>query len=167
MSRSSASVLFRALPEQLKFSAEEKQSIRNFARTLSSRVARRPFVCVISADAELRHLNRVFRAKDYPTDVLSFCSRKGAGEPGEMIISAERAAAQAREFGHERVHEICILMLHGVLHLSGMDHERDGGKMARAERQWREELGLTSSLIARSTTSKFAGSRAAPARATR
>ncbi len=64
-------------------------------------------------------------------------------------ISADRAREQAREFGHSIHNEICILMLHGVLHLAGMDHERDGGAMARAEARWRKMFGLPTGLIER------------------
>ena len=155
MPRSTASVLFRAFPEEITFSADEKRVIRTFARTLSNCVVnRRPFVCVISDDAELRHLNGAFRGTNSATDVLSFPAPADAGDLGEMIISAQRAEAQAREFGHGRADEIRILMLHGLLHLSGMDHESDRGDMARAEREWREKLGLPSSLIARVTPSR-------------
>jgi ssRNA-specific RNase YbeY (16S rRNA maturation enzyme) len=57
---------------------------------------------------------------------------------------------QAAEFGHGRVDEVQILMLHGLSHLAGMDHKTDRGEMARAENKWREELGLPTSLIFRS-----------------
>lgn len=109
----------------------------------------RPFTCVISDDAELRRLNNSFLGHDYATDVLSFPSQASVGELGELIISAERAEAQASDFGHDRIDEICILMLHGVLHLCGMDHEHDRGQMAIAEEKWREELGMPVTLIAR------------------
>ena len=59
---------------------------------------------------------------------------------GEIAISSERAAAQAAEFGHTWLEEVKILMLHGMLHLAGLDHERDGGKMAREEKRWRREF---------------------------
>ncbi len=104
---------------------------------------------MIADDTELRRLNYSFLGHDYATDVLSFPSHSSAGELGELAISAERAEAQASEFGHNRIDEICILMLHGVLHLSGMDHEQDRGQMAKAEQKWREELGLPVTLIAR------------------
>jgi probable rRNA maturation factor len=68
---------------------------------------------------------------------------------GEIAISVERAEAQARSFGHSRLDEIRILMLHGLLHLSGMDHENDRGEMARAEAHWRAQFGLPETLIAR------------------
>ncbi len=75
-----------------------------------------------------------FRGKDYPTDVLSFPGRRSpAAILGDIAISFQRARAQARQFGHSTENEVRILMLHGLLHLLGMDHETDGGRMARAE----------------------------------
>jgi probable rRNA maturation factor len=96
-------------------------------------------------------LNREFLRRDYATDVLSFPSNAQAGEGslGEIAISAQKAAQQARQFGHSVEDEIRILMLHGVLHLTGMDHERDAGRMGRAEARWRQKLGLPAGLIER------------------
>jgi len=68
---------------------------------------------------------------------------------GDIAISIQRARAQARDFGHTTAQEIQILMLHGLLHLLGMDHESDGGRMARAEKRWRARLGLPDGLIER------------------
>lgn len=98
---------------------------------------------MVTTDAELERLNRQFRKKAYATDVLSF--------PGsqELAISYQRARAQAAQFGHTVEEEIHILMLHGVLHLLGMDHETDSGAMARRESIWRDKLGLPGSLIHR------------------
>jgi probable rRNA maturation factor len=125
------------------------RAIRNFARRLSIEVARRrAFDCLITGDAELRKLNYRFLGKDYATDVLSFPSAAN-GTLGDLAISAMRARMQAREFGHTTEDEIRILMLHGVLHLLGMDHETDGGRMARAEKRWRTRLGLPNGLIER------------------
>jgi probable rRNA maturation factor len=125
--------------------------LRDFAGQLSTRIAPgRPFCCLITNDKELHRLNREFLNHDYPTDVLSFPSAERFGEMGEMAISIERAEAQAREHEHSLLDELRVLMLHGALHLSGMDHERDGGKMARVERKLRGELGLPDNLIARS-----------------
>ena len=126
--------------------------IRKFARTLQSEVTKgRRFDCLITTDAELRRLNREFRGQDYATDVLSFPSGAAAPGPclGDLAISQDRARAQAREIGHSVEQEICILMLHGVLHLTGLDHETDDGKMARAEARYRRRLGLPSGLIER------------------
>jgi probable rRNA maturation factor len=135
-------------------------ALRRFARRLQREVCRgRSFDCLVTGDAELRRLNREFRGKDYATDVLSFPidgsptgAAQGEGEGaslGDIAISFQRARAQAREFGHEPEREIRILMLHGVLHLLGMDHETGPG-MARAEKRWRARLGLPAGLIERS-----------------
>ena len=138
-------VLFRRVPSGL-----DRRAIEAFAWQLRNRVAAgREFRCLITGDAELRRLNRRFLGKNYPTDVLSFPAGPGLGELGELAISAPRAAEQAREFGHAVEEEIRILMLHGVLHLTGMDHERDRGAMARAEVAWRKKLGLPAGLIER------------------
>ncbi len=123
-------------------------ALRRFARKLERDVAKGGrFDCLITGDAELRRLNARFRGKDCATDVLSFPG--GEGHLGDLAISAARARAQGREFGHTTEDELRILMLHGVLHLVGMDHERDGGRMARAEKRWRRELGLPTGLIER------------------
>ena len=104
--------------------------------------------CLITTDAELRSLNRRFRRKDAPTDVLAFPSANGAAS--EIAISFDRAAEQAAELGHDIDEELRILMLHGLLHLAGMDHETDQGAMAMAETKWRKLLGLPLGLIERS-----------------
>ena len=121
-----------------------------FARTLMHELAGgRGFVCLITDDRELQRLNREFLAKDAPTDVLSFPSGERAGDIGQLAISAERALEQAHKYGHSAEEEVRILMLHGVLHLLGMDHERDRGAMARTEREWRIRLGLPAGLTER------------------
>jgi probable rRNA maturation factor len=68
---------------------------------------------------------------------------------GDIAISLQRARAQARRWGHSIEDEIRILMLHGVLHLRGMDHDGDSGEMARTETRWRRKLGLPAGLIER------------------
>lgn len=103
---------------------------------------------MIAGDRELRDLNRRFRGKDEPTDVLSFPSADPSSL-GDIAISYDRAKEQSRRFGLTVEAETRILMLHGVLHLTGMDHERDRGEMARAESRWRKKLELPSGLIER------------------
>ncbi len=123
---------------------------RAFAKRLQAEVTGgRPFAGLITGDPELRRLNREFRKKDYATDVLSFPSRQSLGFLGDIAISFEHAQRQAGEYGHAVGAEIEILMLHGVLHLLGMDHEKDRGQMARAENKWRAALGLPRGLIGR------------------
>jgi probable rRNA maturation factor len=145
-------ILFRAVPASARLSAEHKRELKRFAADLSQRVADgRSFTCVITNDRGLRRLNKDFLAHDYPTDVLSFPS--AAGALGDVAISSERALAQAAEFGHSLLDEIRILMLHGVLHLTGFDHERDRGEMARAERTWRGYFKLPRTLLGRTAGS--------------
>lgn len=109
----------------------------------------RAMTCLITTDAELRRLNREFRGQDYATDVLSFPPSVTGVDLGEIAISWDRAAAQAQEMGHEVDDELQILMLHGALHLTGMDHETDNGEMRNAEMRWRKKLGLPAGLIER------------------
>ncbi len=145
MSSSEPLLLFRRAPTPLK-----RARLHAFARRLRDQVAGgRNFCCLIADDRELCRLNSQFLGKKYATDVLSFPEREPADFLGELAISRQRAAAQARQHGHSLEKEIQILMLHGLLHLLGMDHERDRGRMARAETQWRQRLGLPAGLIER------------------
>lgn len=138
-------VLFRRAPAEL-----NRRNLERFARTLRDVIARgRAFTCLITGDSQLRRLNRAFLGKDYPTDVLSFPDPESPAALGEMAISAARARTQAARFGHSLEAEICILMVHGLLHLLGMDHETDRGQMARAEARWRQRLALPAGLIER------------------
>ena len=100
---------------------------------------------LISGNKRLQELNRRFRRKNKPTDVLSFPRPIG----GDIAISADIARENAALYGHAAVVELKILVLHGMLHLAGHDHEIDNGKMARLETQLRTELKLPASLIDR------------------
>jgi len=106
---------------------------------------------LVAGSAELRRLNRRFRGKDEPTDVLSFLPGPGFvdGMAGDIAISADIAKRNARRLGHSPAQEIRILVLHGVLHLAGYDHEHDQGKMAARESKLRHSLGLPAGLIER------------------
>jgi probable rRNA maturation factor len=150
MSSDGSTLLFGALPAELRLPPAEKRALKNFFGDLCRRVAgRNSVVCLIADDRELRRLNFQFLGCDYPTDVLSFPSHTDDEVLGDLAISVERAAAQAAEHGHSCFDEIRILMLHGVLHLTGLDHERDWQEMARAEQMWREEFGLPMTLTER------------------
>jgi probable rRNA maturation factor len=107
---------------------------------------------LVTSSHELRRLNRTFRRKDKPTDVLSFPAVSGLSESqvSDVAISAEIAAKNAQQLGHSTAEEIKILTLHGLLHLAGYDHERDHGEMAQKERRLRRSLGLPVGLIERS-----------------
>jgi len=104
---------------------------------------------LITSSAELRRLNLRFRGKNEVTDVLSFPSADGSA--GDIAISAEVAALNAHRLGHSPADELKILILHGLLHLAGYDHETDGGEMARKEARLRRVLGLPTALIERTT----------------
>ena len=150
MTSSGSTLLFGAIPAKLKPSASEKRELVRFLHGVCQQVAAaRPFVCLLADDAHLQRLNRDFLGHDYPTDVLSF-PETSTDQAGEVAISLERAAAQAAAFGHSCVDEVKILMLHGVLHLNGFDHENGDGKMAREEKRWRTEFHLPETLITRS-----------------
>ena len=138
MPDSSTSVLFRHPSPRVR-----RTELRRFLKDLALEILPGQSVtCLIASDAELSALNRKFRDKDYAADVLSF-------PPEDIAISFDRAAAQASELGHGVETELRILILHGLLHLAGMDHLTDKGSMARAEARWRKRLGLPSGLIER------------------
>ena len=106
---------------------------------------------LLAGDRTLRRLNREYRGKDKATDVLSFPALEElAGvHGGDLAISLETAKRQAAEQGHTLRDEVRVLLLHGLLHLSGMDHEVDGGEMAGREGELRGRLRLPNGLIAR------------------
>ena len=113
---------------------------------------------LLAGDATLQRLNRHFRGKDKATDVLSFPAAKefGEGHAGDLAISLQTAQRQAEEHGHSLDDEVRVLLLHGLLHLAGMDHEVDAGEMAAREAELRITLKLPVGLIGRTgkTTAK-------------
>ena len=118
---------------------------------------------LLTTDAGIRGLNRRFRGKNKATDVLSFPADAGFGQgelAGDLAISVETAARQAAEQGHRLSVELRVLMLHGMLHLSGMDHEADEGEMARRESKLRAKLKLPLGLIERVEGGRTAGANA-------
>ena len=132
---------------------------RTFAARLAAelKIETRDFnVCFVDDDA-IRELNGAFRKKPYATDVLSFAWKAGDnGFPrihergfsaflGDVVISVETAGRNARAERHWMTAEIRWLILHGVLHLLGMDHETDHGEMEARELELRVRLGLNGS----------------------
>jgi probable rRNA maturation factor len=109
---------------------------------------------LVTTNAEMKSLNRRFRGQDRPTDVLSFPVAPDSknGFAGDIALSAEIAAQNARELGHAPALEVKILTLHGILHLCGYDHERDRGQMARREQELRRILNLPVGLIERTAS---------------
>lgn len=108
---------------------------------------------VLTTSREVRTLNRSFRGNDEATDVLSFppIPNQENNFAGDIVISADVARQNARRLGHTSADEVKILVLHGVLHLAGYDHENDRGEMARKEAHLRRQLRLPSSLTERAT----------------
>lgn len=108
----------------------------------------------IVGDDRMRRLNRTFRHRDKTTDVLAFATREGPGPPstllGDVVISLPQAIRQAR--GHQRGvdHELAVLLIHGILHLCGYDHERskpEARRMARRERAVLHRIGPVPRLL--------------------
>ena len=93
------------------------------------------------SDKRIRELNRQFRGIDKATDVLSFPAEEEFNL-GDIAVSVETAALQAKENGLPFDQEIAQLILHGLLHLCGYDHETDNGEMNRFELRLRRKLGI-------------------------
>ena len=108
----------------------------------------------ITSARELQALNRRFRNKNKATDVLSFPALGIEG--GDIAIAREIAAQNARSLGHSLDTELKILILHGLLHLAGFDHESDNGEMTGRESQLRKQLGLPYGLIERTSAATSA-----------
>jgi probable rRNA maturation factor len=125
---------------------------------------------LVASSAALHTLNRKFRGKDRATDVLSFPSPDAlstnnqgkAIHAGDIAISAEIAAQNATRLGHSAAEEVKLLVLHGILHLAGFDHERDNGQMALKEMKLRRELGLPVALLQRSQIAPRQSSKRGP-----
>ena len=129
-----------ALPPLEKFARRVRRELRLEGRELS--------ICLVG-DAEMTRLNKTYRGKQGPTDVLSFpaseeaASRRASSKSlGDIAIAPMVARRNAKRFGRTLPDELRILILHGVLHLMGYDHESDSGQMERRERLVRRRLDL-------------------------
>ena len=149
-------------PARVRFTVQNRQrrfavdlpALAGFLEGIAADAApgdRRGATLRIVSDRKIRELNRRYRGKDRPTDVLAFpadpaplefLSREEAEYLGDLVISADTAASQAREAGVGLDDEIRLLAVHGYLHLLGYDHERDRGEMLRLERVLRLRHGL-------------------------
>jgi probable rRNA maturation factor len=139
---------------------------------VAPRSARGIVSIALVADGRVRALNRAYRREDHATDVLSFPAfartrnaratvRQAPLQPlalgpprflGDIVIARGVARRQARDAGHSERTELRVLALHGLLHLLGYDHERDGGRMLRIERRLRRKGGLREGVIERAGT---------------
>jgi probable rRNA maturation factor len=123
-------------------------SLRRSARRLLSGLAcdGAELSVLLVSDAEMRRLNRDWRGRDRPTDVLSFAQREGAGGApdgllGDVVISVDTARRQARSGRRPLGREAERLLVHGLLHLLGYDHERSAREAAQMKRKERELVG--------------------------
>ena len=138
-----------------KFSAKLRKLLKIPAQAVT--------ICLVTK-ADIAKWNRAYRGKNRPTDVLSFTpdeppakrrvprlSRKRTSSKsngnvsnywGDIAIAPAIARQNARRFGRDLNDEIRILILHGILHLMGYDHETDNGQMDRREMRLRRQLGL-------------------------
>jgi probable rRNA maturation factor len=143
-----------------------RPSARTLARFLAAAQAavrlKGQVTVLLTTDAAIAKLNRQFRGKNKATDVLSFpAAGVGAeGMAGDLAISVTTAMRQAAEQGHSLAVEIKVLVVHGLLHLAGYDHEVDDGKMARREHVLRARLGLPQGLIERAGQEVPSGAKA-------
>jgi len=138
------------------FRLPSARGLARFLRAAQAAVRLKGQVTVLlTTDAAIAKLNRQFRRKNKATDVLSFPAAGvgAAGIAGDLAVSVETARRQATQQGHSLGVEIKVLVLHGLLHLAGFDHEVDDGKMARRERVLRARLGLPQGLIERAAGS--------------
>jgi probable rRNA maturation factor len=149
---------------QVRISIEKLEKFSAKVRKLLKIPADAVAICLVSS-ADIAKWNRAYRGKNKPTDVLSFTtdepnvkhrigkllrkrtaakSSEGAAMPywGDVAIAPAIARQNARRFGREFNDEMCILILHGILHLMGYDHETDNGQMERREMRLRRQLGL-------------------------
>lgn len=128
----------------------DRQIFQTFAENAISQIpeaGNKTFTVVFVSDRKMRELNKRFRGKNSTTDVLSFPFEPDEFETGEnnlgdIVISAERATRQAKENDLDLETEIKQLILHGVLHLCGYDHENDNGEMNRRELELREIMNI-------------------------
>jgi len=175
--RAAADTLFRVVVTGDGGRRASAPGLAAWLRRVAPARARGVVTVALVSDARVRDLNRQFRGKDYATDVLSFptlararAGRASTGRPataeghanpesrtpnseatlGDVVIARQVARRQARAAGHAELTELKILSLHGLLHLLGYDHERDGGRMLRIERRLRRKGGLREGLIERS-----------------
>ena len=116
-----------------------------FATKAIAAIGKRESTATIAfvSDKKIRELNRQFRGVDKATDVLSFpADGPGESDLGDIAVSVDTAATQAKENGLKLDEEIAQLILHGLLHLSGYDHETDNGEMNRLELRLRRKLEI-------------------------
>lgn len=128
----------RALRSSPVRSAVVRDAAQRMLRAL--RLPKAELSVLLCDDDTIHELNRDYRKKDKPTDVLSFPGDGAEGSLGDIVISLDTAAKNARSLGRTLPQELDVLALHGFLHVLGHDHETDDGTMDRIERRLRKRL---------------------------
>ena len=125
------------------------QSVRNVEKARSAAIRASEISVAIIGDDEMCLLNRDFRGKNKTTDVLTFPADETYSEPGgsahplgDVVISLDQAARQAVAQKHSLAMEVRYLLLHGIIHAFGFDHETDAGEMNALELKLRDKMGL-------------------------
>jgi probable rRNA maturation factor len=156
-----------ALPKSIDLHLPTARTLGRFLAAAQSAIRLRGQVTVLlTSDQTIRGLNLRFRGKNKATDVLSFpadTTAPGAQAiAGDLAISVPTARRQAAEQGHSLSTEIKVLILHGLLHLAGFDHEADTGQMAKRELLLRGRLRLPQGLIERAAAPAKSAKRVTP-----
>ena len=131
---------------------ETKSTIdETMLQTIARAMSEREVELILCNDAAIRTLNREHRGIDRPTDVLSFPLESSFPETplGSIVVSMDRVRALAEQLGHSENEELALLLIHGMLHLLGYDHENDAGEMRALEAEWIRRFDLPESLIVR------------------
>ena len=125
----------------------DENRLNSIAKYLNTQ---RDIELIITNNSEIQQLNKEFRDKDKPTDVLSFPLEDAPFMPlGTIVISLDKAKEVAHKLNHKVDDEIALLFIHGLLHLLGYDHEVDKGEMREKEKEIIEHFNLPKSLIIR------------------
>lgn len=138
--------MIEIINQQTKIKIETRQ-FKSFADSILSEIANGKTITVaFISDKKMAELNNQFRGKNYTTDVLSFPFENEFEDEetflGDIVISVEQSQRQATENNLTLENEIEQLILHGILHLLGYDHETDNGEMNQLELQLREKFGV-------------------------
>ena len=121
-----------------------------FLNTIALSLTQREVELIITSSQEIQQINLEHRNINKSTDVLSFPYEDMPLAPlGSIVISSEYVIQKAKEFQHTNSDELSLLFIHGLLHISGYDHELDNGEMRLKEKELIEQFSLPKSLIIR------------------
>ncbi len=123
-----------------------------FLKEIASCITQKDIELIICHNDYIQELNYQYRQKNKPTDVLSFPLEDMPFSPlGSIIISVDFVEEKSKEFKHSFDDELALLFIHGLLHLSGYDHENDNGEHRQKEEELIKQFNLPNSLIIRTS----------------